>query len=93
MKKSMGIFTKIYLVAFLCMLVPLIVSTWILTAVASRCLAANAENNLQDMAEEKVTALENYIATQKVITRSVASNPVVLDALCAYQDTGKISLA
>ena len=92
MKKSMGIFTKIYLVAFLCMLVPLIVSTWILTAVASRCLAANAENNLQDMAEEKVTALENYIATQKVITRSVASNPVVLDALCAYQDTGKIDM-
>lgn len=92
MKRSMGIFTKIYLVALLCMLVPLIVSTWLSTVVASKRLAVNAENNLQGMAEEKVTALENYIATQKVITRSVASNPAVLDTLYAYQDTGKIDM-
>lgn len=92
MKKSMGIFAKIYLVSLLCMLVPLIVSTWIATSVASERLAANAEGNLQAMAEEKVTTMENYIATQKVITRSVVSNPAVLDALRAYQDTEKIDL-
>lgn len=91
MKKSMGIFTKIFLVALLCMLVPLIVSTWTATSVASQRLGTNAENNLQAMAEEKVMTLGNYIATQKVITRSVVSNPAVLDVLRAYQGTGKIA--
>lgn len=90
MKKSMSIFTKIYLVALFCMLVPLIVSTWIATSVASKSLTANAENNLQGMAGEKVDALENYISAQKVITQSVASNPAVIGALRIYQETGKI---
>ena len=79
-KKGVGIFAKIFLVALLCMVVPLIVSTWIATSVASNHLAVNAQNNLQDMAEEKVSELENYIASQKVITQSVTANPAVLDA-------------
>ena len=91
-KKGVGIFAKIFLVALLCMVVPLIVSTWIATSVASNHLAVNAQNNLQDMAEEKVSELENYIASQKVITQSVTANPAVLDALRTYQDTGEIPL-
>lgn len=91
MKKSMSIFTKIYLVALFCMLVPLIVSTWISTSVASKSLTANAKANLQNVAGEKVDALENYISAQKIITRSVAANPAVLSALRAYQDTGEIA--
>lgn len=90
MKKSMSIFMKIYLVALLCMLVPLIISTWIAASAASKSLRTNAENNLQNMAGEKVDALENYISAQKVIARSVASNPAVTGALRTYQDTGKI---
>lgn len=91
MKKAMSIFTKIYLVALLCMLVPLIVSTWIATSVASKSLTVNAENNLQNVAGEKVDALENYISAQKVITKAVASNPAVIEILRNYQDTGEIS--
>lgn len=80
-----SIFTKIFAVAMFCMMVPLVLSNVISTNKASASLVETAEKNLRDLSISKVVALEDYIANQKVLTKSVATSPAVIEDLKAAQ--------
>lgn len=90
-KKKSSIFLKIFLVAILCMIIPLSIASGLSTAVATKSLTTSAGKNLANLSSAKVTALEDYIASQKLLTQSVASNTTIITSCLAYAKNGKIN--
>ncbi|MCR5784329.1 MAG: hypothetical protein K6G40_01625, partial [Eubacterium sp.] len=88
--KGIGIFGRIFLVAILCMVIPLLVSTFISTFLASNSLTDNAQENLQTLAEDKVSSLEQYLDAQKVLTKSVSTSTTVVEACQEFNADGTI---
>ncbi|SDB09318.1 methyl-accepting chemotaxis protein [Eubacterium oxidoreducens] len=88
--KGIGIFGRIFLVAILCMVVPLIVSTFISTYLASDSLTTNAQENLQTLADDKLSSLEQYIDAQKTLTKAVSTSASVVEACQEYATNGTI---
>ncbi len=79
-----GITVKMLLVSILCLVVSLAVAQSILQKIASDKLVENAKENLTTLAESKGDSLEQYIAAQKVLAESIATNNSVVDACKEY---------
>ncbi len=86
-----GMFAKIFLIAMVCMILPLIALTLVVTNVATKGIENRAFTTLQTISEKEAVALEGYIAAQKVLTQSVASNTSVIEAGMTYSDKKEIN--
>ena len=82
-----GMFAKIYAMAMLCMVFPLLVSTFALINLSKQMMQKAANNTLETIASKEVTAMEDFISAQKVLTASVASNVSIIEAGMAYRQT------
>lgn len=84
---KVGMFAKIYAMAMLCMIFPLLVSTFALINVSKRMMQNAANNTLETIASKEVTAMEDFISAQKVLTASVASNVSMIEVGREYRQT------
>ncbi len=86
-KKAMkiGMFVKICAMAMLCMIVPLLISTFAVIGLSKRMMESTANNTLKTIASKEVIAIEDFVSAQKVLTASVASNTSIIEAGMAYQ--------
>lgn len=80
-------FVKIYSMAMLCMIFPLLVSTFALINFSKQMMQTAANNTLETIASKEVTAMEDFISAQKVLTASVATNATIIEAGKDYQQT------
>lgn len=83
-KMKFGLFLKILVVANLCMIIPLVACSLIITNSASKSMEENACTTLKTIAKKEVIAIEDYIASQKVLAASIASNTSVIEQGMAY---------
>ncbi|MCQ2524663.1 MAG: cache domain-containing protein, partial [Lachnospiraceae bacterium] len=92
-KVKFGIFVKIFLLSVLCMIIPLIIVTEIITNLASQNMQGTAKVTLEALADKEVAAFEQFIASQKVLVASVADNPNILTNAMTYQTSHEFNAA
>lgn len=85
-----GMFFKILIVAVICMIIPLVVSAFLITSQATEVMEKTVFRNLQDLSVKENAALKGYIGGQRTVALSVANNPIVIQEAKKYKETGKI---
>ncbi|MCR5785289.1 MAG: methyl-accepting chemotaxis protein [Eubacterium sp.] len=82
--KNGSILSKIYAAGVLCMLIPLLISSVLLTRTAVENQAVSEKENLQNLATDKCDSLEQYLESQKVLAQSIAINESAVAACVRY---------
>ena len=82
--KKSTILSKIYIAGVLCMVIPLIISSVLLTQRAVQNQAKSEKQNLENLAVDKCDSLEQYIEAQKVLAQSIAINESAVSACMRY---------
>lgn len=82
-----GMFGKIFVLAAICMIVPLLASTIATVKLATNQMQGVAKDTLMAIADKEVVSIEDYLDSQKTLTKSVAENPTVLGACLSFNET------
>lgn len=88
-KVKFGIFGKIFLMAALCVLIPLVVTASLITSYVKSKMGDTLDSSLEQMSEEKIIELEEMINTQDVLVTAISKDPVLIEAFENYQKTGE----
>ena len=79
-----SITSKILTMSIGCILIAMLASQIILSSISSNELVDNGRRNLSTLAHAKGQAFDQYIASQKALTQSVANNGQVIAACKEY---------
>ncbi len=90
-KKGMSISFKIVAMSLICLVIALLVSVMVSIGIATERLTDNAKESLVTLATSKALSLEEYVSAEKVLTHSIAENPLVKQAAEEYAETGEIN--
>ena len=82
-----GMFGKIFVLAAICMIVPLLASTIATVKLATNQMQGVANDTLMAIADKEVVSIEDYLDSQKTLTKSVAENHTVLGACLSFNET------
>ncbi len=85
-----GLFRTIFCTSMLCMIVPLAVTVIYTISTINERLVRVEENNLIDMADEKMNELTLMIQNQSAVTKAVAQSPYIAQAIAEQKQTGNI---
>ena len=83
-KSKGGLFAKIFSMAMASMLIPIIIIAGMVSNYVSGKMTTTLDNNLEQLATEKMTELNEMIATQKVLVQTLAKDPYLVEALDIY---------
>lgn len=76
-----GLFKVIFLTSILCMVIPLIFSTIVSIKSTRDTLESTANENLNQIAIEKMSEVDSILENQKALVRSIAKSPYVSEAV------------
>jgi len=95
MNKKINIFnrisTKIIIAVAIIMVVSITIVTSTAKSFATNRLQSSEIDGLENVAEEKAIALEQYISDQKIIAQLVKTNSTVIEQAMIYKMTGEIN--
>ncbi len=84
-----GLFRTIFMASLLCMLIPLIIVSFISVRALYKNLTSTAEDNLQQLSIEKVNEVDSIIQDQIVLTKAVAQSTFIAESV-ANENNGQI---
>ncbi|TYP76429.1 methyl-accepting chemotaxis protein [Paenibacillus methanolicus] len=91
--KLRGLFAKILLTSAACMIVPMLVALWYATTTSSGALETDAEEAMGNIVAERVTQMDMSFAKLEMSAKSMATNPLLVQALKEVAATGNTKTA
>lgn len=91
MKRSKGIFFKIFIASIICIIVPLIVSGVYISQTTSAALEDEAKRNLQEINIEKNKQIDTVFDLNMEMANQVASNTYTQTTYEELEETGELN--
>ena len=83
-----GIFAKIVVLSVVCILIPLLAVGVVVAEAVKMKFNATNYSSLQQIADEKLTEMDNIISEQEAIVKALVVDPYIVENLKIYAETG-----